>query len=63
MSAALRVENIPEKKHAEQNNVEQPHSLTSDFHDDREYEYCGKEHDQQGDETGISQPVGLEFPD
>jgi hypothetical protein len=53
----------PGKEHAEQNDVEQPHALTSDFHDDRKYEYCDQEHDQQGDETGISEPVTLEYSD
>jgi hypothetical protein len=53
----------PRKEHAEQEDVEQPYSVTTVFHDDRKDEHCREEHDQQGEETGVRQPVGLEISD
>ena len=60
MSPTLRIENIPEKKYAQQKYVEQQDSPISSCHVNWQHEYCHNKHDQQGDETGISQPVRLQ---
>jgi hypothetical protein len=37
--------------------------VATEFHDCRKYEYCGEEHDQQGEETGVRQPIRPEISD
>ena len=53
----------PRKEHAQQQYVEQQNAVITELHDHRQYKYGGNQHDQQGDEAGIRQPVRLEIPD